>query len=269
MNIEQVKQYFQDQSCQLLEEAYTSCNVLLNYICKCGRVGRTRFCDFKNKNYRCGFCHSTGRKKKYTLEEVQQIFKDRGCELLDKVYKNGKTIMSYRCKCGNVSKVTFFSFHHQKANCYECGLKKISEDHKHRDYSNLRGPNNYQWIADRDKKRENELFHKKIYKALQSSLQCTKQNKARRTKELLGYGPKELQEYISHHPNYQNVKNEMWHLDHIFPIEAFAEHGITDLKVINALDNLQPMLEKENIVKGCKYDEDSFYEYLKTKGIKL
>jgi hypothetical protein len=35
------------------------------------------------------------------------------------------------------------------------------------------------------------------------------------------------------------------HVDHIFPIQAFLDHGILDLKTINALDNLRPMLGPE------------------------
>lgn len=45
-----------------------------------------------------------------------------------------------------------------------------------------------------------------------------------------------------------------WHIDHIKPIKAFLDEGITDPAIINALDNLQPLWAKDNLNKGAKYD---------------
>ena len=46
-----------------------------------------------------------------------------------------------------------------------------------------------------------------------------------------------------------------WHIDHIKPIKAFLDEGITDPAIINALDNLQPLWAHENRSKGAKYDQ--------------
>lgn len=46
-----------------------------------------------------------------------------------------------------------------------------------------------------------------------------------------------------------------FHVDHIKPIKAFLDEGITDPAIINALDNLQPLWAKDNLSKGAKYDE--------------
>jgi hypothetical protein len=56
-----------------------------------------------------------------------------------------------------------------------------------------------------------------------------------------------------------------WHIDHIFPIKAFIDHGITDLSIINDLDNLRPLSKKENLSKNAKYDKDKFMKWLSTK----
>jgi hypothetical protein len=82
---------------------------------------------------------------------------------------------------------------------------------------------------------------------------------------MLGYSPKQLQEHLKSHPNWQSVKNGKWHLDHIFPINAFKEHGIDDLKIINCLENLQPMEGRANISKGRKYNEKEFLDWLNKK----
>ena len=89
-----------------------------------------------------------------------------------------------------------------------------------------------------------------------------------RTSDMLGYGPKELREYVEQHPNWGRLKSKSWHLDHIFPIQAFLEHGITDIALINSLDNLQPITQRENNQKHAKYDKRAFRKWLKEKGVK-
>lgn len=48
-----------------------------------------------------------------------------------------------------------------------------------------------------------------------------------------------------------------WHIDHIKPISAFIEEGVKDPKIVNALDNLQPLWAFDNLSKGCDYGEDN------------
>jgi len=80
---------------------------------------------------------------------------------------------------------------------------------------------------------------------------------------LLGYRPIDLQNHILNHPDYKNCIGKEWHVDHIFPIQAFLDHGILDLKIINKLSNLRPMLGPENLQKADKYDEKEFTEWLR------
>ena len=58
---------------------------------------------------------------------------------------------------------------------------------------------------------------------------------------MLGYTVNELKNHIHNHPNWSNIKKNNWHLDHMFPVKAFLDYGIIDLKLINCLDNLQPL----------------------------
>ena len=45
-----------------------------------------------------------------------------------------------------------------------------------------------------------------------------------------------------------------WHIDHIYPVSQFLKDGITCVKTINALSNLQPLWAHENLSKGAKVD---------------
>ena len=66
---------------------------------------------------------------KLSYEFVKNYFKSRGCELLEKTYKNFKQLMFYRCKCGKKRLVCFNNFvrNHQ---CLICLNKKFAATRK-------------------------------------------------------------------------------------------------------------------------------------------
>jgi hypothetical protein len=247
---EDVAEYFKAQGCELLDE-YHGCMEPMDYKCSCGEYGTTTWNNF-TKGKRCGQCTKHGQSKKRSLKQVQEIFKKRGCEFLDSEFKGIHYKHCYRCKCGEVNEITFAGFHHQNQLCKECGRKK-----------NM-GSKHHGWRPDREKKREDDLFRKKCYKALSASLKAVGKKKVGRTSDMLGYGPKELQEHITQHPNWTKVKDQDWHLDHIFPVHAFLERDITDVALINHLDNLQPLTQTANNQKHSKYNKKEFEKWLKT-----
>lgn len=103
-----------------------------------------------------------------------------------------------------------------------------------------------------------ELIPKKIYAALRRCCIATGEKKLQKTNIILGYTPQQLQDHVKNHPNWKYVKNNEWHLDHIFPIIAFLDYGIVDFSVICCLDNLQPITGKENCRKNGKYSKKEF-----------
>jgi hypothetical protein len=42
-----------------------------------------------------------------------------------------------------------------------------------------------------------------------------------------------------------------WHIDHIKPISSFNKNE--EPKIVNSLDNLQPLWAFDNLSKGCKH----------------
>lgn len=96
-------------------------------------------------------------------------------------------------------------------------------------------------------------------------MKATGEKKTRRTHELLGYTPQELQDHILNHPDYEKVKDGVWHVDHILPLKAFLDHDIFDLKIINALNNLRPMAGPENLAKSDTYDVVEFKKWIVLK----
>jgi len=105
----------------------------------------------------------------------------------------------------------------------------------------------------------------KCYSALANTLRATGTRKNTKTFELLGYTTQELKSHIKQHPNWNAVKNEKWYLDHVFPIKAFCDYGITDISLINCLENLQPMEGRENLRKKDSYDPEQFEAWLEER----
>jgi hypothetical protein len=96
-------------------------------------------------------------------------------------------------------------------------------------------------------------------------MKCLNLKKNGKTYAILGYGVEELKRHIESHPNWKFVQNKNWSIDHIFPIKAFVDFGITDIRLINSLDNLSPVILNENMKKGAKYNKEDFTEWLKGK----
>lgn len=51
-----VKNYYEEQGCELISTEYIGANEKLTYKCKCGNINTSAFADFKNKNARCRDC---------------------------------------------------------------------------------------------------------------------------------------------------------------------------------------------------------------------
>lgn len=113
------------------------------------------------------------------------------------------------------------------------------------------------------------LFPKKIYGALWWCYKYAGEKKMEHTHQLLGYTPKQLQNHIQNHPNWKYVKDESWHLDHIFPIIAFIRNGIKDVSLICCLENLQPISGKKNCSKNDNYDNEAFQKFVEIQKLKF
>jgi hypothetical protein len=126
-----VKQYFEDNNCELLEKEYVNSKIKMKYKCSCGDDNKITFYGFK-QGHRCKKCGNKkkAKKRKLTYEYVYNYFKDNNCELLEEKYVNSHTKMKYKCSCGNDSEISFGNFK-QGYRCKKCGIEKNKEKQKH------------------------------------------------------------------------------------------------------------------------------------------
>ncbi len=250
LSYEFVKTVFEKGGCQLLSTVYKNAHTKMSYRCNCGKLAKISYNNFK-KGRRCVDCGGT---KKLTINQILQYFNKMGCALLETNYHDCRTPMRYICRCKRKSVIRWDNFKRGQ-RCKQCH------------FDSMRGKGNPRWNPDRIKLQKNQKLKKKYYAALYCSLHSTGKRKNQRSSELLGYSSKELQQYIESHHNWSLVKDKRWSLDHIFPIKAFVDYGIDDSSLINALDNLQPILHTENCSKKESYDINEFEQWISRKGI--
>lgn len=243
-----VKDCFKQQGCQLLESEYSNnCNPM-KYRCSCGCTSTISFNNFQ-KGRRCKNCcvDRASSKKRHALDDVRKTFSDAGCCLLEQEYLNNYTPMKYRCSCGSESVIRLFSFVNGQ-RCKNCSMSC--------------GESHYNWNPNRDEVEFNRKFRSRQNHLLNSVLSSLGKSKRYKSSDHLGYTTGKLKERIQSHPNWADVKERVWHIDHIFPVKAFLDYGVKDVKVINALENLQPLSASDNLSKNDKYDPEEFEKWL-------
>lgn len=258
LTYEYVNQFFAQNNCTLLSKEYINAKTPLEYKCSCGRISQIVFDSFQNGN-RCKQCgiKKAAKKQMFDINYIEKFLKKTfQCTLNRDTYRKAYSKFSFACDiCGNIHNKTYYE------------LKIWSGCFHNKEKDNVpRGSNCYQWREERDQVYLEYLFKQRCYKMVKNVLKCINQQKTKRTNQILGYSPYDLMQHITKHPNWDDLSKDDWHIDHIYPIKAFIEYGITDLKIVNCLENLQPLSASENCRKCDNYDPDAFEQWLIAHG---
>jgi hypothetical protein len=193
--------------------------------------------------------------KRTSIADVREYFEVGGLDLLEDHYINNATPLRYRCKnCGHEGAITF-KVVRRGGGCTKCAIVKRS------------GQGHHRWIEDRKEAKLRKKVIEKCHDSLKHCLMFIDRDKPDKTSELLGYSAKELRDHLETFAGWSGLIMGEWHLDHIYPIIAFIEYGVTDIRIINALDNLQPLNARANLSKAGLYDRNKFEAYLRSKGV--
>lgn len=120
------------------------------------------------------------------------------------------------------------------------------------------GKHSWNWNPDREKVAKNKVANYAVRKWLEIAIHKNVDDDA--MIKNLGYSKeslfKRLESTFQSGMNWQSHGRgkDKWHIDHIKPVYAFVKEGITDPKIVNALENLQALWEKDNLQKGAKYN---------------
>lgn len=244
-----IRKEFEDNGCTLLEGHYSSNVQPLSYRCVCGMESVTTLARFRrgSRCKDCGTSKAAKKKRGRDIQSVRILFAERGMECLELEYENNYTPMNYKCQCGRVSKIRLF-----------CLLKGQRCD----GCDPGRGTTHYRWMPDRAEvllRRRVRSRYGHLVRSVMKSLGISKKYKSA---EILGYARQELLSHLQSFPDWETISKGKWHIDHVFPIKAFIDHGIHDVRLVNCLDNLRPLSAFDNMSKNDKYDEKAFKEWV-------
>lgn len=190
--------------------------------------------------------YKKSNKKNFTELNIKKI-ESKGCKCLE--YDEDTREVYFICKCGKKDKKIIDALL-QTTKCSHC--VKLAQIEKGR---RLRRP-------DQERMKAERRFSTNCGRTLKKFLNSGSKN----IHAELKYSPQDLQNHIKAHPNYENAKEGILSIDHIFPISAFIAHGIFDKSIISHLSNLQPLTKSDNSKKRNKYNKEEFYKWLESIG---
>jgi hypothetical protein len=108
----------------LLSNKYINAKSKLEFECPDKHVFQMNWNNFKNCGRRCPECQKLRR---WTYEEVETFFQDRGYKLLSTRFQNVSKKLIYLCPNGHESFTTFDKFKNSQHGCDHCGGSKRLE----------------------------------------------------------------------------------------------------------------------------------------------
>jgi len=253
--IEEARKLFLSYGLTLTEKEYKTNNTPMSFICSCGTKDKISLTSVKN-GAKCSECtrRKIAQSNRISDEELSNRCDDKKFKFIRSFISrnNGRTYIEYVCHCGNQAKTGIYNFN-KIVNCKLCGIKKKS------------GSNCYKWNHDRDEVRNRKIIRKRISNIIARCLFKSSTEKTSSTIKLLKYHPNQLKEKMTLQVIEKGLQNKEWHVDHIFPVQAFIDHQIYDLSLINHLDNLQALPKDENLEKYDKYDKEKFLAWVEEK----
>lgn len=224
-------------------------------ICDCGNIKIVRASDLSSNSVRSCGC------LKLSILESDLVGEKFGLVTVMK-YSHSKNESRYwecLCKCGNLCYKTTHSLHSKSSNSCGCLHKEWLK--------NQFGENHWNWNPNRDEVEFYKKIRSRCCTLIKNCLLRLGKNKEDKTFDLLGYSALELAEYLK-----IKSKEDLdgYEIDHIFPVKAFTDYGIDDLKLINCFENLQLLTREENGPKGKwdKYDKEEFIVFLMSKNVR-
>lgn len=109
-------------------DGYKGSNEKFSFECECGEIAENTLKAIR-KGIRCRKCNEH---KRYTIDDVKEIFKDEGYILLENEYSDSKTLMKFICNHGHNNTISLNSFL-KGTRCRDCH------------FENIRGENSPHW----------------------------------------------------------------------------------------------------------------------------
>lgn len=126
LNFEYVNNFIKQKSegrCELISKEYINSITPLTLRCKCGNIFYSTFAKLKNSEMQCKTCRDKKASERYRLNinYVKDYIKSKGCEYISGEYINNFSLLTIKCKCGNIFLKNFTHFKRGQSRCPDCG----------------------------------------------------------------------------------------------------------------------------------------------------
>lgn len=128
---DKVKEMIEKENCELISKKYINRNEKLKIKCECGDIFETSLASFiNNKKHTCRKCSNNKlrQERSFSKEFIEKYIEQSGLEYIDGEYLNKRSVLTVKCKCGNIFKTNMDKIKNNGYhNCRICRNKKISK----------------------------------------------------------------------------------------------------------------------------------------------
>ena len=116
-----------DDKVILLSEEYINNKQPLDLRCSCGNIFQRDFEHINRGQILCQNCSKKIVSENYrlSLDYIKDKIKESGCEYISGDYVNNKSLLTIRCKCGNIFQKSWAKFSSGQDHCPDCGKKNL------------------------------------------------------------------------------------------------------------------------------------------------
>lgn len=116
--------------CNLISKKYISLKNHLEIQCGCGNVFKCSLASIKNRmKLQCQDCTNkeASERNRRNIKDVINYIDSTGCKYISGEYLNGNSILTIKCRCGNIFKKKFVKFKYGQDRCPNCGAKSSTQ----------------------------------------------------------------------------------------------------------------------------------------------
>lgn len=111
--------------CELVSDYYPGSRKKMEFRCKCGKTFFRLFQDVNRGHIVCRDCYKKSRSEAYraNFEDVKKRIEEHGCQYISGEYVNNQSVLTLRCRCGNVFQKKMRDFFSGQDRCQKCGAR--------------------------------------------------------------------------------------------------------------------------------------------------
>lgn len=128
--IEEVRRIVKEKSdgkCEVISDEYQSCTIPLDIKCKCGKTFKRALRKIEAGSIFCPDCAKRELSKKFRKDDSDVIHGliDAGCQYVSGDYINGRSLLTVRCRCGEIFKRSYIKILSGFNTCPKCSKESL------------------------------------------------------------------------------------------------------------------------------------------------